>query len=151
MCRISFQLDHCRHNTTQNSRSEPAGGSQGRRCFSIASCRRRQGPRSLALEDPWARTPIYIYYRPAPFVHSELLAIDDAFLQIEPYNIERRNLWLNFELAVNSSGRGLRERIDHYPDAKQPRSSRLIYEELGARNILARIRNAMFRFLKHYL
>lgn len=88
------------------------------------------------------RTLIQIYWRPTPFVHNKLLAIDDDFIQIRRYNMDPRSLWMNIEPAVNSCDHELRERNDHYLDAEQPRSSHFTYEEMGASSILARIRDA---------
>jgi cardiolipin synthase len=53
-----------------------------------------------AVFEPLLRAGVRIWRSPA-FVHTKLLAVDDAFVSIGSYNLDRRSLAYNLELVVN--------------------------------------------------
>jgi hypothetical protein len=62
---------------------------------------------------------IRIYFQPPPFVHSNLLVIDDYYVNIGSTNLDPRGLRLNFELNVEIYDTELAKKITGLPRGDQ--------------------------------
>jgi cardiolipin synthase len=88
-----------------------------------------------------------VWLMPAPFDHSKLMVIDDAWTLIGSANWDTRSFRLNFELNVEL----------HDPDfactigAVVPTTPRLTLAELDSDPLLIRLRNSAARLLQPYL
>ena len=88
-----------------------------------------------------------IWLRPAPFDHSKLMTIDDAWSLIGSANWDTRSFRLNFELNVEVYDLEFARRI-----TEVSRGGRLLKaEELDADPLPIRLRNSAARLLQPYL
>jgi cardiolipin synthase len=94
-----------------------------------------------------AEAGCHIWLRPAPFDHSKLMTIDDAWSLIGSANWDIRSFRLNFELTVEIQDDGFARML-----AEMTRGGReLLLAELDRDPILLRLRNNAARLLQPYL
>ena len=90
-----------------------------------------------------------IWLRPAPFDHSKLMTIDDSWSLIGSANWDTRSFRLNFELNVEIIDADLAAHLDRFMRGKM--EARLSREDLAARGLPLRLRDAGVRLLLPYL
>ena len=90
-----------------------------------------------------------VWYNPAPFDHSKLMVVDDAWSLVGSSNWDMRSLRLNFELNVEIYDVALAEALSHVMQSKRGR--RLGSAELGQRSLPTRLRDAAMRLLLPYV
>ena len=89
----------------------------------------------------------HVWLRPAPFDHSKLMTIDDAWSLIGSANWDTRSFRLNFELTVEIQDEGFARNL-----AEITRGGReLLLAELDHDPLLLRLRNNAARLLQPYL
>lgn len=98
----------------------------------------------------WAARTLYpeliqagcrVYESPAPFDHSKMLLIDDAWCFIGSTNWDPRSLRLNFEFNLACHDRTLLQALDVIFDAKKAESTELTLPHLEEAPLLQRLRN----------
>ena len=94
---------------------------------------------------------VRIYYQPPPFVHSKLFIVDDHYAQVGSANIDPRSLRLNFELAVEVFGKPVSEVLTPYFQHRLKKCREISYEEVEARSIPTRTRDALAWLFTPYL
>jgi cardiolipin synthase len=92
---------------------------------------------------------VRIWRNPPPFEHTKLLLVDKAWCFIGSANWDSRSLRLNFELNVEVFNEALAERIDTLIQSRKVR--RLTAEDLDARSLPVRLRDAAVRLCLPYL
>lgn len=98
---------------------------------------------------PLLKAGCQIWRSPAPFDHSKLVTIDDAWSLIGSANWDARSLRLNFEITMEFYDRDLAQRIAGLIDSKRSRPVTL--EDIDARWGIVKIRDAAARLLMPYL
>jgi len=94
---------------------------------------------------------VRIYYQPPPFVHSKLFIVDDQYAQIGSANIDPRSLRLNFELAVEVYGKTVSDVLSPHFNQSLVKSREITFQEVEARSIPIRIRDALVWLFSPYL
>ncbi len=94
---------------------------------------------------------VRIFYQPPPFVHSKLFLVDDDYLLLGSANLDPRSLRLNFELNVEVYDPVLVEALDLHVGQVLERSQELSLEEIDARGIPERLRDAACWLFSPYL
>ena len=94
---------------------------------------------------------VRIYYQPPPFVHSKLFIVDDHYAQVGSANIDPRSLRLNFELAVEVFGKPVSEVLAPHFQQSLLKSKEISFQEVEARSIPVRIRDALAWLFSPYL
>ena len=94
---------------------------------------------------------VRIYFQPPPFVHSKLFIVDDYYAQIGSANIDPRSLRLNFELAVEIFGKPVSQVLAPHFQQSLLKSREISLEEVDARSIPVRIRDALVWLFSPYL
>jgi cardiolipin synthase A/B len=88
-----------------------------------------------------------VWLTPAPFDHSKLMTIDDAWSLVGSTNWDTRSFRLNFELNVEIQGAAFARRIAEITDGGR----RLSLAELDADPLPLKLRNSAARLLQPYL
>ncbi len=88
-----------------------------------------------------------VWLAPAPFAHSKLMIVDDAWSLVGSANWDTRSFRLNFELNVEVQGAEFARRLAGILPAGRP----LTRAELDADTLTLRLRNAAARLLQPYL
>lgn len=94
---------------------------------------------------------VRICYQPPPFAHTKLFIVDGVYAQIGSANMDPRSLRLNFELNLEVVGaESVAVLLDH---ARQRRreSKQLTLQEIDARGLLTRLRDAVCWLFMPYL
>lgn len=105
----------------------------------------RHGLRDLLLRG------VKIYYRPAPFVHTKLFVIDDAYTLIGSANIDPRSMRLNFELNVEVYDTTLVPQLAGHIVDTLARSRRYTLEDYRNRSLPGRVRDSVAWLFSPYL
>ena len=92
-----------------------------------------------------------VYYQPPPFDHSKLFLIDDFYAQIGSANLDPRSLRLNFELAVEVFDRQFSSALWTRFERMRSEARRVTLEELDARPLWVRARDAVAWLFSPYL
>lgn len=92
-----------------------------------------------------------VYQTPAPFDHSKIFLVDDAWSLIGSSNWDPRSLRLNFEFNVECYGSELNRELSQVVDAKVAQANRLTLSDLRARTLLVRLRDGLARMAIPYL
>jgi cardiolipin synthase len=90
-----------------------------------------------------------IWRNPPPFDHSKIMVVDGEWCMIGSANWDIRSLRLNFELNVEVYDKDLAARLETLMESCRGR--RLSVEDLDARSLPARLRDAAARLLMPYL
>jgi len=88
-----------------------------------------------------------VWLMPAPFDHSKLMVVDDAWALIGSANWDTRSFRLNFELNVELHDRDFAGKLA----AVAPTTRRLALAELDGDSLPVRLRNSAARLLQPYL
>jgi len=88
---------------------------------------------------------------PAPFDHAKLATVDGAWCLIGSSNWDARSFRLNFEFDLECYGADFAAAIDALIDARIARGRDLTPDELLARPVVLRLRDAAARLLLPYL
>jgi cardiolipin synthase len=94
---------------------------------------------------------VKVYYRPAPFAHTKLFVIDDAYAVIGSANIDPRSLRLNFELDVEVYDAALVPRLAGHIVDTLARSRRFTLADYRNRSLPVRLRDSLAWLLSPYL
>ena len=94
---------------------------------------------------------VRVFYQPPPFVHTKLFLVDDHYTQVGSANIDPRSLRLNFEMMVESYDRELATTIASEIDAYLEAAREVTWDELSARPLVARVRDALAWVASPYL
>ncbi len=94
---------------------------------------------------------VEVFYQPPPFAHTKLLLVDDGYVQIGSANLDPRSLRLNFELSVELYDEGFAGEIDAYLQDLIRASEPVTLEQLDARPLWQRLRDAAFWLASPYL
>ncbi|MDN5938670.1 MAG: cardiolipin synthase [Salinisphaera sp.] len=97
------------------------------------------------------RRRVQVYYQPAPFAHTKLFVIDDAYAVVGSANIDPRSLRLNFELVVEIYDRSVVAQLTRHIGERIDRSRRCTVAEMDARTLPARLRDALMWLFSPYL
>ena len=92
-----------------------------------------------------------VYETPAPFDHSKVMVVDDAWSLVGSANWDPRSLRLNFEFNVECYGIELAEELNAFIDGKIQRCRQVTAEELNRRPLPVKIRDGVARLFKPYL
>ncbi len=95
---------------------------------------------------------VHVLYQAPPFIHTKLFLVDDEYVQIGSANLDPRSLRLNFELSVELYDRDFAAVVRSYVDDEcLPGSRQVTLEELEARPLWQRLRDAGFWLASPYL
>lgn len=94
---------------------------------------------------------VRIWYQPPPFVHTKLLLVDDDYTQMGSANIDPRSLSLNFELSMELYDHELAGTFEEHFDGAFAVSRELTVQELEARPLWIRLRDAGAWLFSPYL
>lgn len=94
---------------------------------------------------------VKVYYRPAPFAHTKLFVIDDAYAVIGSANIDPRSLRLNFELDVEIYDPSLVPRLAGHIVNILACSRRFTLADYRNRSLPVRLRDSLAWLLGPYL
>ena len=97
------------------------------------------------------RTGVTVAYQPAPFCHTKLMLIDGSYAHLGSANMDNRSLRLNFELTLEVLDQHLAARLTRHFDAVMARSRPVTRQELEARSLPVRLRDAFFWLFSPYL
>ncbi|HSM22422.1 MAG TPA: phospholipase D-like domain-containing protein, partial [Rubrivivax sp.] len=104
-------------------------------------------PQLLELIDSGCR----VHLSPAPFDHTKLFLVDDAWSLIGSTNWDARSLRLNFEYNLECYDEALAHRLDRLAAARVEAARRIDADELRSQPLPARLRNGLARLLSPYL
>ena len=88
---------------------------------------------------------------PEPFDHSKLITVDGQWCAFGSPNWDVRSLRLNFEILLECYDEGTVAALDRMIDDKISRAGMLTPDDLEARPLAARLRDATARMLLPYL
>lgn len=94
---------------------------------------------------------VEIRYQPPPFVHSKLFVVDGHYAVIGSANFDPRSLRLNFELAVEIFGQDEAARLQAHCDEVARGSRAVTLDEVDARPLPVRARDAVCWLFSPYL
>lgn len=92
-----------------------------------------------------------VYETPAPFDHSKVMVVDDAWSLVGSANWDPRSLRLNFEFNVECYGTDFADELNRFIDVKIQRCVQLTTEDLNRRSLPAKLRDGVARLFKPYL
>lgn len=99
--------------------------------------------------DPLLRAGVRVWLDEPPFDHSKAMVVDDVWCFVGSANWDMRSFRLNFELNVEIIDADLAAQLDAFMQGKM--ESRLSREDLAARALPIRLRDAAVRLLLPYL
>ena len=99
--------------------------------------------------DPLLRAGVRVWLDEPPFDHSKAMVVDDIWCFVGSANWDMRSFRLNFELNVEIIDADLAAQLDAFMQGKM--ESRLSREDLAARALPIRLRDAAVRLLLPYL
>lgn len=99
--------------------------------------------------DPLLRAGVRVWLDEPPFDHSKAMVVDDIWCFVGSANWDMRSFRLNFELNVEIIDAELAAELDRFMRGKM--EARLSREELAARVLPVRLRDAGVRLLLPYL
>jgi len=94
---------------------------------------------------------VKVFYQPAPFSHTKLFIVDNSYAQIGSANQDPRSLRLNFELNVEIFGDEFILQLIDYTNNIRNKSMELTLQEVDARPIFIRLRDAVCWLFTPYL
>ncbi len=97
------------------------------------------------------RRHVRVFLQPPPFAHTKLLLIDDDYLQLGSANLDNRSMRLNFELVVEAFDPALVARLADAFARTVAQSKALSLEQIRARRLPQRFRDALCWLFSPYL
>ncbi len=94
---------------------------------------------------------VEVYEQNMPFSHTKLLSVDNDYVLAGSANMDPRSLRLNFELGVELYDSKLAQQVRTHFDYALQRCRRLSLEEVDARPLWQRFRDAFFWLFSSYL
>lgn len=94
---------------------------------------------------------VRVYYQPPPFVHTKLLLVDDHYAQVGSANVDSRSLRLNFELVLEVYDTGFSKTLEAHFEGVLSRSREVSLDEMDARPLPVRTRDALSWLFSPYL
>lgn len=101
--------------------------------------------------DDLLRAGIAIAYQPAPFCHTKLMLVDGCYVHLGSANLDNRSLRLNFELTLEVMDHLLHAQMERHFSEIWGRSRPITRQELQARSLPSRVRDAFFWLFSPYL
>lgn len=101
--------------------------------------------------DELLRSGITVAYQPAPFCHTKLMLVDGCYVHLGSANMDNRSLRLNFELTLEVLDQHLTESLTRHFDTLMKSSRPVTRQELAARSLPIRLRDAFFWLFSPYL
>ncbi|MBM4252429.1 MAG: cardiolipin synthase [Deltaproteobacteria bacterium] len=106
---------------------------------------------AMATLPPLLEKGCRVYLSEAPFDHSKVMLVDDAWSMIGSANWDARSLRLNFEFNVECFSGGLAAGLHAIFESKLARSQPLTLDQLIRRPTAAKIRDGVVRLAAPYL
>lgn len=94
---------------------------------------------------------VKIYYQPPPFNHTKLMLVDGFYVHMGSANLDPRSLRLNFELTMEILDLPLATQMEKYFAEVAEKSRMFTADDIKARSLPVRIRDAMAWMLSPYL
>jgi cardiolipin synthase len=94
---------------------------------------------------------VRVYYQPGIFDHTKLFVVDGQYTQVGSANLDPRSLRLNFEVTVEVYDTRFGAEMAAHVEARRRAAKRVTLEELDARPLLPRIRDAIAWLFTPYL
>ena len=94
---------------------------------------------------------VHIYYQPGPFNHSKLLLIDGYYAHVGSANLDPRSLRLHFELTTEIFDSRVCAELERHFDTIKAKSPEYTREDLEARSLPGRLRDAFFWLFSPYM
>ncbi|MDL2285600.1 phospholipase D-like domain-containing protein, partial [Desulfovibrio sp. OttesenSCG-928-F07] len=94
---------------------------------------------------------IKIYYQPPPFDHTKLLLVDGYYVHMGSANMDPRSFRLNFELTMEIFDLPLASRLETHFKQVQAESALYTIDDVNARSLPVRVRDALCWMLSPYL
>ncbi len=94
---------------------------------------------------------VKVYYQPAPFVHSKLLVIDDAYALVGSTNLDPRSLRLNFEFNLEVYDQDLIGNLCHHFATARENSRELTLSEIQERSMSVKLVDATAKLFSPFL
>lgn len=94
---------------------------------------------------------VEVYVRGPPFAHTKLIVVDDEYVLGGSANLDLRSLRLNFELGVEMFAADVNRKIRKHIEDSIAGGHRVTLQELNARPLWQRIRDAFFWLFSGYL
>ncbi len=92
-----------------------------------------------------------VHVQPAPFDHTKLMVVDDAWALVGSANWDARSLRLNFEVDVECYDRALAAALARRFDDKRARSRLVTLAEVDGRSLPVKLRDGVARLFAPYL
>jgi cardiolipin synthase len=92
-----------------------------------------------------------VHLQPAPFDHTKLMVVDDAWVLVGSANWDARSLRLNFEVDLECYDHALAAELARRFDAKRARSRPVTLAEVDGRALLVKLRDGAARLFAPYL
>ncbi len=86
---------------------------------------------------------IRVFRRPAPFVHTKLMIVDDRWVLLGSANLDRRSLRLNFEFNVEAYDVELARSLSTWLQGVTKQSQEVTMEEMDSRPMWRRLRDGI--------
>ncbi|MDR9413073.1 MAG: phospholipase D-like domain-containing protein [Spiribacter sp.] len=94
---------------------------------------------------------VRVYYQPGIFDHTKLFVVDEQYTQVGSANLDPRSLRLNFEVTVEVYDTRFGAEMAAHVEARRRAAKRVTLEELDARPLFPRIRDAIAWLFTPYL
>ncbi len=94
---------------------------------------------------------VRVYYQAGGFDHSKLFVVDGHYTQVGSANLDPRSLRLNFEVVVEIYDAQFGQRMAEHIETARQDARRITLNELDARPLLPRIRDALAWLFTPYL
>lgn len=101
--------------------------------------------------EPLLERGVRVYYQPPPFCHAKLFVVDGHYAQFGSANLDPRSLRLNFELMVEVFDADFAGRLAEHCVELRDKAHRITREEMRARPLFARLRDALCWLFGPYL
>jgi cardiolipin synthase len=92
-----------------------------------------------------------IWVAPAPFDHSKIFIVDDAWVLLGSSNWDPRSLRLNFEFNLECYDGKLARELATLFDRRKQRARAVTLEEANSRQLLVRVRDGLARLITPFL
>ena len=92
-----------------------------------------------------------VFMTPAPFDHSKLMLVDDAWCLVGSANWDARSLRLNFEVGVECEDKELATTLHAIVDKKLEGAHEVTLAEVDGRSTAVRFRDGVARLFSPYL